>query len=98
MHTAYDAHDEAALLGAVHEGHQDLAALLDVTNALHLLRSEKRAREPQRGAGQAPEKWEQLGQLQCCQHHGQRTTASREGHMLKAQGPGLGTGQWFYFN
>ena len=37
VHAAYDAHDEASLLCAVHEGHQDLAAFLYVTNTLHLL-------------------------------------------------------------
>lgn len=49
MHATYDAHDEASLLCAVHEGHQDLATLLYVANALHLLQEEKRASEPQRG-------------------------------------------------
>ena len=48
MHATYDAHDEAPLLCAVHEGHQDLATLLYVTNALHLLQEGKRACEPGR--------------------------------------------------
>lgn len=37
MHAAYDAHDEAPLLCAIHEGHQDLASFLYVTNTFHLL-------------------------------------------------------------
>lgn len=37
MHTAYDAHNEAALLRAVHEGHQDLPTLHDVPSSFHLL-------------------------------------------------------------
>lgn len=37
MHTADNAHDEAALLCAIHEGHQDLATFLYVANSLHLL-------------------------------------------------------------
>lgn len=41
MHTADNAHDEATLLCAVHEGHQDLATFLYVTNSLHLLRVAK---------------------------------------------------------
>lgn len=41
MHAAYDAHDEASLLCAVHEGHQDLAAFLYVTNTLHLLQEKR---------------------------------------------------------
>ena len=48
MHAAYDAHNEASLLCAVHEGHQDLAAFLCVTNTLHLLQEEKRVCGPRR--------------------------------------------------
>lgn len=36
MHAAHDADDQTALLGAVHEGHQDLATLLHVPTAIHL--------------------------------------------------------------
>lgn len=51
MHAAYDAHDEAALLRAVHEGHQDLASFLYVTNTLHLLQEKKRPCGPRKGRG-----------------------------------------------
>lgn len=37
MHTADNAHNEAALLCAVHEGHQDLATFLYVADSLYLL-------------------------------------------------------------
>lgn len=37
MHTADDSHNEAALLRAVHEGHQDLAPFLYIADPLYLL-------------------------------------------------------------
>lgn len=36
VHAAHDAHDQPPLLRAVHQGHQDLAALLNVPAAIHL--------------------------------------------------------------
>lgn len=36
MHAAYDADDQAALLGAVHEGHEDLPALLHIPATIYL--------------------------------------------------------------
>lgn len=41
MNTADNAHNEAALLCAIHEGHQDLATFFYVANSLHLLHVEK---------------------------------------------------------
>lgn len=36
MHAAYDADDQAALLGAVHEGHEDLPTLLHIPATIYL--------------------------------------------------------------
>lgn len=51
MHAAYDAHDEATLLSAVHEGHQDLASFLYVPDSLHLLHEDEAGKEGSEGQG-----------------------------------------------
>lgn len=42
MNAAHDAHDEAVRLGAVHEGHQNPAALLYLSAFFPWLRTEQR--------------------------------------------------------